>query len=188
MLRNGVAAASVFLLLKGRVRLSGITAEGEEVLLRWFLPQEFVGMASCLGEIPFPAEAIASGEVEAVQFDAQALRRHLATDAHGALALASIVSAFAAELVALFVSFTASRLDQRILGALERLAMHEPAQARGAGVKLMVSQQDIAHAVGASRQRVSVELRKLEKQGKITLGYRHIVVLRRLAPESALPA
>jgi CRP/FNR family cyclic AMP-dependent transcriptional regulator len=178
--RAGVRASSVILLLNGRVRLAGIAPEGEEVLLRWFQPGEFVGLASFLGKLPFSAEAVASGEVEAVQIDGEALRRHLESDPQGALLFACIVSAFASELVELFVTFTAGRLERRILGVLQRLAAHELPSANGKEIRLPVSQRDIAHAVGASRQRVSVELRKLEEGGWIRLGYNHLLVLRPL--------
>lgn len=180
VLSSGAVAGSVFLLLAGRVRLAGITPEGEEVLLRWFMPGEFVGLASVLGRLPFSAEAVATGQVQAVQVDADALYRHLSTDPQGALQFARIVSAFASELVEVFVTFTAGRLERRILGVLHRLAAHEPPAAEHQGIRLDVSQQDLAHAVGASRQRVCIELRKLEEGGWIRLGYRHLVVLRSL--------
>lgn len=158
--------------------MAGVTPEGEEVLLRWFLPGEFVGLASVLGNLPLPAEVVATGTVEAIGLDATALKRHLATDPEGAMEFARIVSTFASELAELFVSFAASRLDRRILGVLQRFAAHEPNATRDREIRLEVSQQDLAHAVGASRQRVSVELRKLEEAGWIKLGYRHLVLLR----------
>ncbi|VTU20530.1 cAMP regulatory protein [Variovorax sp. SRS16] len=178
MLRGGVAVGSVFLLLNGRARLAGITQDGEEVLLRWFLPCEFVGLASLLGQLPFSVEATAFGDVEAVQIDALALRHHLETDPQGALFFAGIVSAFASEFVELFIHFATGRLETRILLVLRRLAAHESPTLESDGVRLQVSQQEIAHAVGASRQRVSVELGKLEAEGFIRLGYRHLVVLK----------
>ena len=42
---------------------------------------------------------------------------------------------------------------------------------------LRISQGDLAAAVGASRQRVNTELRKLQAEGKIRLGYRWLEIL-----------
>ena len=98
---------------------------------------------------------------------------------------AAIVSAFASELAELFVTFTAGSLDRRIVGVLHRLAAHEPTGGPEE-TRLEVSQQDIAHAVGASRQRVSIELRKLEKDGWIRIGYKYLIVRRDL-PTSLHP-
>ncbi|NDZ17002.1 hypothetical protein C7T35_27465 [Variovorax sp. WS11] len=181
ILHNGLMANSVCLILSGQVRMVASTPEGDEVFLRWFGPGEFAGVASVLGRIPFPSDAIASGTVEAVQLDASEFRRHLATDPEGALAFAARVSHFAAELVALLAAFTSGSLEKRIVSLLRRLVAHQPAPLQGEGVRLTLSQQDIAYAIGASRQRVSMELQKLEKSGYIRLGYRHLVVLRALS-------
>ncbi|MES2184576.1 MAG: Crp/Fnr family transcriptional regulator [Pseudomonadota bacterium] len=181
ILHNGVIAGSVLILLSGRVRMVASTFEGDEVLLRWFVPGEFVGVASVLGQVPFPTDAVASGTVEAVQIDASELCRHLMTDAEGALVFARKVSHLAAELVGLLVAFTSGRLEKRIVSLLARLVAHQPLAQAGEEVRLTLSQQDVAFAVGGSRQRVSLELRKLEETGFIKLGYRHIMVLRPLS-------
>jgi DNA-binding GntR family transcriptional regulator len=44
-------------------------------------------------------------------------------------------------------------------------------------VRLRLTQEDLARAVGASRQRVNEALKRLQSQGRIELGYRRIVVL-----------
>ena len=180
ILRSGAIASSVFLILSGRVRMVASTPEGDEVFLRWFVPGEFAGVASVLGQIPFSSDAIASGAVEAVQLDAGEFRRHLATDAEGALVFAARVSKFASDLVANLAAVTSGRLDHRIVSLLVRLMAHQPTTPPGEEIRLDLSQQDIADAVGGSRQRVSMELQKLEKDGYVRLGYRHLVVLRPL--------
>jgi CRP-like cAMP-binding protein len=75
----------------------------------------------------------------------------------------------------LIVARTAHTLSARVLAVLEHLAVvNAVPQANGERV-LPVSQTDVAHAVGASRQAVNEALRGLEKTGHIRLGYRSVV-------------
>jgi CRP-like cAMP-binding protein len=48
------------------------------------------------------------------------------------------------------------------------------------GLQLHVSQGDLAQAAMASRQRVNQQLRRFQEKGLIRLGYRNIVLLRKL--------
>lgn len=186
VLRAGTVAASALMLVQGRLRFAATSQEGHEVLFRWFVPGEFVGLASILGHVPLPAEAIAAGQCEAIHFDADQLLEHLRGDAGGSLFLAGMISRFASEIANLVVTLTAGTLEERIWSVLARLASHEATKGTTEGTKLMVSHQDLAFAVGASRQRVNIELHKLELSGRIRLGYRHLVILRD-APSGTKP-
>jgi CRP/FNR family cyclic AMP-dependent transcriptional regulator len=178
VLRAGTPAASALMIVQGRLRLATASAEGKEVLFRWFTPGEFVGLVSILGHMPVPVEAVAVGHCETIHFEAEELLRHLRTDAAGALSFAGLISRFTAEITNLFVTHTAGTLEERILAVLARLALHEGVSPSQQDVRLKASHQDIAAAVGASRQRVSLELQKLAASGRIRLGYRHLVLLK----------
>ena len=62
VLRGGTVVPGVAMLISGRLRLAATTLEGEEVLVRWFTPGEFVGVASAIGDHPFLVDAIAVGD------------------------------------------------------------------------------------------------------------------------------
>jgi CRP-like cAMP-binding protein len=180
VIKAGAVADAMVLIVSGRARLVAMSEQGHEVLFRWFVPGEFVGLASVFGHVPVPTEAIAVGAVQGVVIEREALLAHLRADADGALHFAGIAARLAAEIVQLFAAQITGSLSARILSVLGRLARHEGVKPEAREVKLMLSHQDIANAVGASRQRVSVELRKLERSGSIRLGYRHLVL--RTAP------
>lgn len=176
VIKAGTMADAMLLIVAGRLRLVAMSEQGHEVLFRWFVPGEFVGLVSVLGRVPVPTEAVADGEVQAVMIEREALLAHLHGDADGALHFAGIAARFAAEIAQLFVAQNTGSLSARILSVLGRMARHETAGHGERGVNLALSHQDIANAVGASRQRVSIELRKLAESGQIQLGYRHLVL------------
>lgn len=182
VIQAGTVADALLLVLSGRLRMVAVSKQGHEVLFRWFAPGEFIGLVSIIGHVPVPTEAVAVGEVQAVAIEREALLSHLRGDAEGALHFAAIAAHFAAEMVELFVAQTTGSLSERILNVLWRLARHEAAGNNDGDVRLALSHQDIANAVGASRQRVSLELQKLVKRGDIQIGYRHLLLRHRNPP------
>ena len=68
-------------------------------------------------------------------------------------------------------------LEQRVWATLERIAKFNSVAVPD-GVMLRVSQSDLAQAASASRQRVNQQLRHVQDQGLIRLGYRNIVLLK----------
>jgi CRP-like cAMP-binding protein len=70
------------------------------------------------------------------------------------------------------------RLDDRLQAALNHFAQQNGEALPQGGVRLRLTQEDLARAVGASRQRVNQALMRLQTQGRVELGYRRIVVRR----------
>ena len=180
VLRGGDVPDAALLIVSGRLRLSGTSAAGEEVLFRWFEPNEFVGLASVVGDLPFAVDAVANGDCETLHFERLRLLALLREDAEAALLIARLISRYAWDVTHLVIAQTGQGLTARVLSVLNRLADHSSvAQGHAEGRMLKISQGDIASAVGASRQRVNIELHKLEAMGRIRLGYRHLVLLER---------
>ena len=178
LLRAGDASPAVLLLLDGRLKLTAVTPLGHEVLFRWITPGEFIGLTSVLGNVPLPTSAVADGEVQVYVLERQQLLGYLHADAEAAMYFGGVASRHGARLADLLVRLHAGSLQDRIVGVLSRIAGYEAARG-GQEVRLRMTQLDIANAVGASRQRVSVELRKLEGKGVLRLGYRHVLMAAR---------
>ncbi|MFT3821273.1 MAG: Crp/Fnr family transcriptional regulator [Rubrivivax sp.] len=176
VLRAGEVSPAALLLLDGRLRLSAASPLGHAMLFRWVQPGEFIGLVSVLGHVPAPTDAVADGPVQALVFTRQDLLAHLRTDADGALHFAALASRHAAHLAELLVQVHAGTLQERIVGVLSRMAGLQPAREPAREVRLRLSHRDIAQAVGASRQRVSVELSKLQAKGVLRLGYRQVLL------------
>lgn len=166
----------VMTILRGRLRIAA-SAEGQEVFFRWQMPGETVGLASAVSDLPLPVDVIAFDDCETLHVDREALLKLMRSDADVACAAARQVAVHAYDLVHHLTARTEQTLTARVLGVLRHLALLNGAPAGASAWTLALSQQDIASAAGASRQRVNVELRTLERAGLIKLGYRHVVVL-----------
>ena len=172
---RGERVTRLYLLLRGRIRIAMTAADGEELFIRWSLPGEFVGIVSVVTQRPFPVDAVAFDHCEALTFEWEALKALLETDVESVFVIARIIGQHTSDMTNLLVARTAHTLSARVLAVLEHLAIiNAVPQANGERV-LPVSQTDVAHAVGASRQAVNEALRSLEKSGHIRLGYRSVV-------------
>ena len=176
VIRAGAVVPAVILVLQGRLRFAAASAEGTEVLFRWFARGELLGLASALGNVPFSVDAVAAEDAETLHFERERFLGVLRADADAALAAARITSRYAWEMTHLVTALASQSLASRVLAVVRRLAEHGGAGTPD-GLMLHVSQDDIAKAVGASRQRVNLELHRLERMGHLRLGYRHVVVL-----------
>jgi CRP/FNR family cyclic AMP-dependent transcriptional regulator len=175
--RGGAVVPSVALLLEGRLRLAATSQEGDEVLFRWFIRGEFIGMASALGDLPFAVDALAVGDCCTAHFERAQFLRILRSNAEAALTAARQISQSAFDMTQLVIARSEPTLTARVYAVLLRLARHNATIRSSGEVALAVSQNDLALAVSASRARVNIELHKLATMGRLRLGYKHIIML-----------
>lgn len=173
--KRGDVVHHVLVLLSGRLRSVGYTASGAEQFTRWVEPGEISGFSSVLGDAPVPVDLVAAGEVELLILPSQPLLEVLENDALAALAVARALSLRVNELLDMVFIRAEEKLSARVWATLQRIAIENGKTVRG-NVVLHISQGDLALAVGASRQKVNVELRELQAKGKIRLGYRWIEI------------
>ena len=74
--------------------------------------------------------------------------------------------------------FSVAPLDQRIVRRLLGQAMGGGADITGAGrLEIRVNQSDLGRMLGSSRSRINAELKRMESEGLLELGYRSITLL-----------
>jgi CRP-like cAMP-binding protein len=166
------------MLVKGRLRVSVTTPEGEEQLLRWMLPGEISGLSSVFAETTYPADLVSSGQTQVLHIERNRLIDLIGRDPEVAVDLLRILGLRINQLFDTLADQGMHSLEQRVWAALERIAKFNSVKVAD-GVMLRVSQSDLAQAASASRQRVNQQLRHFQEQGLIRLGYRNIVLLRR---------
>ena len=174
--QRGDSARHILVLLSGHLRSVAYTAGGTEQLTRWLEPGEFSGFSSVLGDAPVPVDLVAVGDVEVLIVPREPLLEFLAGDASASLAVARALSLRINELFDIVFIRAEDTLGSRVQATLQRIA-DENGVHRANRTVLRISQGDLALAVGASRQRVNGELRKLQAEGKVRLGYRRLEIL-----------
>ena len=178
VLSRGQATSTALLLVKGRLRVSVTTPEGEEHLLRWMLPGEISGLSSVFAETTYPADLVAVGTTQVLHIERVRLIDLINRDPAVAVDLLRILGLRINHLLDTLADQSMHSLEQRVWATLERIAKFNSVTVPD-GVMLRVSQSDLAQAASASRQRVNQQLRHFQEQGLIRLGYRNIVLLRR---------
>lgn len=178
VISRGQSTSAALLLVKGRLRVSVTTPEGEEQLLRWMLPGEISGLSSVFAETTYPADLVSVGTTQVLHIERTRLVDLISRDPLVAVDLLRILGLRINQLFDTLADQGMHSLEQRVWAALERIAKFNSV-AVADGVMLRVSQSDLAQAASASRQRVNQQLRHFQAQGLIRLGYRNIVLLRK---------
>lgn len=173
---HGHVVPWVQVVLQGRLRITAAAEPGHEVFFRWQQPGEIAGLTSAVSGRPMPVDAVAFDDCETLQIDRDVLLALLRSDARVAMTAAELLAGYAYDLIELVTFRTEQTLTHRVLGVLRHLALLNGQVVRPGTRSLAISQADLAAAVGASRQRVNAELRTLQKEGLIELGYRQLVV------------
>ena len=178
VLSRGQSTSTALLLVKGRLRVSVTTPEGEEQLLRWMLPGEISGLSSVFAETTYPADLVAAGPTQVLHIERTRLVDLITRDPAVAVDLLRILGLRINQLFDTLADQGMHSLKQRVWATLERIAKFNSVAVPD-GVMLSVSQSDLAQAASASRQRVNQQLRHFQEEGLIRLGYRNIVLLRK---------
>jgi len=167
----------VMVLTHGRLRMAATVEDGREVFFRWHVSGEAAGLVSAVSDLPLPVDAVAFDDCETLHVEREVLLDMMRADGNVALAITRLIAQHLYDTVHLVRMRTESSLNLRVLGVLRHLALVNGTSHGPAAWSLSVSQTDIASAVGASRQRVNAELRALEQDGHIQLGYNRVIVV-----------
>lgn len=175
--KRGDTASHALVLLSGRFRVLGYTEGGTERMTRWLEAGEITGISSVLGGAPVPVDLVADGDTEVLVLPRQPLLDFLESDARACLAIARLLSLRVNGLLDVVFIGSEDTLQARVWASLQLLAAENGQPLPGGRTLLRLSQSDLSHVVGASRQRVNEELRKLQAAGRVRLGYRWMEVL-----------
>jgi CRP-like cAMP-binding protein len=164
------------IVLSGGLRIVSTTAEGAEFVYAVLGPGSFFALGEVIGEVRGGADAFAFGDTEVAMVDGRGfvallderprLWKHFAGLLYRRLTLAMMV----------IRDISTAPLSQRIVRRLLGQAMSAGMDVAGAGapVELRLTQADLARMLGASRSKVNVELKRLEGDGLLRIGYRTV--------------
>jgi len=191
LFREGEPGDHVIAVLDGQVKVSVQTRSGREILLAIKEPGDLVGELSAIDGRPRSATATALEPVNALVVTAPAFVEFI--EGHPRIAV-RLLRTLAAQIrdadrrsVDRDTGDITCRVARRLVDLAERLGEH-----RGSGVEvtLVLSQDDLAAWVGATREATSRALGRLRADGWLTTGRQRIVLtdlpaLRRRASQNA---
>ncbi len=167
----------VAICLSGQFRILLNSIDGHSQLVRFLTEREMYGVPSALANAPFPTDVVCDKAGEMLIISRDNLITRLRSDPDFALALITNLATRVAELFGFMEADLLPSLRARVYQALMRLAKyHGTASRQSEETILYFTQSELASNVNASRQKVHVELKRMEKEGMVKLGYRTITL------------
>jgi CRP/FNR family transcriptional regulator len=182
----GEAAQSVFFLRQGLVKLTSLTEDGRELILRMHQAGEVFGeLCHCTGERREQAVAMEDCEIVELHFDE--FVAHLQSNRPAFLLFLSNVSQQLSEAYEQIQTLSFSSTMERLARTLTRLA-EEFGEPEGEWIRLThyFRQDDLAQMIGARREVVSTLLNQLREQGVVTYARKDSFLLHRAGLERLL--
>ncbi|RIK53833.1 MAG: Crp/Fnr family transcriptional regulator [Chloroflexi bacterium] len=174
---QGDPATALYLLTAGHVRLTQITPEGHQVVIRFVSPGQIFGEIAALGEAVYPAGAEAVGDCSALAWDAPSLAALLERSPRLALNLVRHLAGRVQDLQDRLRELATERVEQRVARALLRLVRQTGRRVEGGVlIDFALSRQDLAQMTGATLYTVSRILSRWEEEGIVASGRTRILV------------
>jgi CRP-like cAMP-binding protein len=174
---EGDQAESFFMLTGGRVKLTQLTPEGHQIVLRLIGPGDAFGGVGAFGDPTYPVSAEAVEESTALAWTSTTMRQLLESEPAMALNALRFVAGRYHDLQRLYRQAMTERVERRVARALLRL-VHDAGRRVDAGVEIAfpVSRQDIAEMTGTTLFTVSRLLSAWEERGLVRSGRQRIVL------------
>jgi CRP/FNR family transcriptional regulator, nitrogen oxide reductase regulator len=174
---EGDDAEAFFVLTSGRAKLTQLTPEGHQVVLRIIGAGDAFGGAGAFGDLTYPVGAEAVEPAVALVWTSGAMRQLLETEPRVALNAVQFVAGRLHDLQRRHRQLMTERVERRGARALLRL-VQEAGRRVDAGVEIdfPVSRQDIAEMTGTTLYTVSRLLSSWEERGIVRSGRQRIIL------------
>jgi CRP-like cAMP-binding protein len=176
---EGEPAEAFFVLTSGRVKLTQLTPEGHQVVLRLIGPGDAFGGVGAFGDPTYPISAEAVEPSIALAWTSTTMRHLLETEPAIAVNAVRFVAGRLHDLQRRYRQAMTERVERRVARALLRL-IHDAGRRVDSGIEISfpVSRQDIAEMTGTTLYTVSRLLSAWEERGLVQSGRQHIVLVK----------
>ena len=167
----------VYLVKRGKVRITRLTAEGKEVTVAVLGSGDIFGEETLFDGRPRTTHAVCIEECLLCLAKADDLFALVSADPVLALNVAKILSDRLGEASATMEDLAYAKVSDRIVHLFERLATeHGTRTTAGITVDIRLTHAEIASLIGSTRETVSLEMANLVKSGRIAYDGKHVVL------------
>lgn len=182
---QGDPATSFYILIEGQVRLSEVTSEGHQVLVRFANPGEAIGIIAVLKNSVYPLAAQAVQDCKALAWDSSTLENLMESIPRIAINGLRLVSQRWHEVEERYRELATERVERRVAQTLLRLVRQMGRKVKGGVlIDLSLTRQDLAEMTGTTQYTVSRILSRWEQdkliktsRGRILICYPHGLTL-----------
>lgn len=166
-----------FLLLNGHLRVTRVTPDGQQVVVRYIVPGDIFGIAMAIGRDTYPATAAAVVESLALIWPSSAwpalVEKYPVLAAGTMQALGNRLQ----DVQARVVEMSTEEVERRVAHALLRLARQSGRKTeQGIEIDFPITRQDVAEMTGTTLHTVSRILSAWEGRGLVEGGRQKIVL------------
>jgi CRP-like cAMP-binding protein len=178
--QQGDPASRLYVLADGRVRLSQVTLDGQQIILRVIVPgQMFGAIGLAQPDALYPVSAEASEDSQAISWETGIFRRLSETKPGVSLDLMGLMSDYLQEIQDRYRELATERTEQRVARALLRLTAQLGRKVEeGVLVDMALSRQSLAEMTGTTLYTVSRLLSDWERRGLIQTGRERVVIIK----------
>lgn len=175
--REGDPAESFFVVQTGSVKLTQVTPEGHQVVLRLIGPGDPFGGVAAFGGGAYPVSAEAVTDVSALEWPGPVMAGLMEQYPKLALNAVRFVAARLHELQVQYRQLATEKVERRVARALLRLIEHVGRRTdSGILIDLPLSREDIAQMTGTTLYTVSRIISRFESDGLVEAGRQSIVI------------
>lgn len=174
---QGAAATQFFVLLYGRLRVTQVTAEGQQMIVRMVNPGDLFGIAKALRRPDYPGTATAVTESLAVAWPMEAWDTLVHRFPTIAISAMQTMGNRLQEAHTRLRELSTEEVERRVAHAVLRLAAQAGVKdAKGIRIDFPISRQDIAEMTGTTLHTVSRILSAWEGAGLVEGGRQKLLV------------
>jgi CRP/FNR family transcriptional regulator, cyclic AMP receptor protein len=161
---EGQVCRGIYILCKGRVKLSASSKEGQTLILRVARPGEVLGLNATLSGIPHDTTAETGQPCQLNFVKREDFLRFLTEHGEACMHAAIQVSRECQQAYQQLRSFTMSSASQRVARLMLEWSQDDSGIATARGIKVALTHDEIAQIIGMSRETVTRTLAAFRKQ------------------------
>jgi CRP-like cAMP-binding protein len=174
---QGDEATRIFVLVEGRVKLTQITPEGQQVLLKVISPWTLFGGVAIGEKDVYPVTAQSAENTAALSWSKQDLMKAVHLYPQLAVNAMQVMASNVQEFQDRFREMATERVERRLARVLVRLAGQTGRKTEeGVLIDMALTRQDLAEMIGTTLYTVSRILSHWETQGLVALGRERVVI------------
>jgi CRP-like cAMP-binding protein len=174
---QGEKALAFYIIVEGRVRLTQLTPEGHQIIIRYLGPGDGMGIIVVLSNTIYPLSAEVVADCNALRWDYEAAVQLMETFPGLALNGLRLVAGRFQEMQSRYQELATERVEQRVARTLLRLARQTGRRTEaGVLIDMPLSRQDLGEMTGTTLYTVSRILSNWEQRGIIETGRERVII------------
>lgn len=174
---QGGDAREFYVLLKGKLKVTQVTEDGQQVIIRIVVPGDLFGIARALQRVDYPGTATAAVQSVVMAWPMSYWDTFVASDASLAVSAMQTVGQRLQESHARIREMATQEVERRVAHTVLRL-VEQSGQPEPAGIRIdfPISKQDLAEMAGTTLHTVSRIMSGWQERGIVSTGRQKLLV------------